>query len=124
MRVKQMYHPLCCLPLENTAIGNQSPEISTSGIAGSESSSSFAGVLSKWTNYSKGWRSRWFVLRHGVLSYSKTHRLENFATPPPESDVSLIGPVPSVNPTTTSRHKNTQSGIIHLKVILYCLHGK
>ncbi|WOG90322.1 hypothetical protein DCAR_0209565 [Daucus carota subsp. sativus] len=116
MRVKQMYHPLCCLPLENTAIGNQSPEISTSGIAGSESSSSFAGVLSKWTNYSKGWRSRWFVLRHGVLSYSKTHRLENFATPPPESDVSLIGPVPSVNPTTTSRHKNTQSGIIHLKI--------
>lgn len=31
----------------------------------------FAGVLHKWTNYGKGWRSRWFLLKNGVLSYSK-----------------------------------------------------
>lgn len=115
-------HPLCCLPLENTVIGNQSPEISTSGgIAGSESSTCFAGVLYKWTNYSKGWRSRWFVLRHGVLSYSKLHRLENFATLP-ENDVSvsLIGDVSSARLVSagSTRRKNTESGIIHLKVII------
>ncbi|TVU51639.1 hypothetical protein EJB05_03079 [Eragrostis curvula] len=30
-----------------------------------------AGVLHKWVNYGKGWRSRWFVLEDGVLSYYK-----------------------------------------------------
>ncbi|KAJ6824771.1 oxysterol-binding protein-related protein 1D [Iris pallida] len=30
-----------------------------------------AGALCKWVNYGKGWRSRWFVLRDGVLSYYK-----------------------------------------------------
>lgn len=29
------------------------------------------GVLHKWVNYGKGWRSRWFVLEDGVLSYYK-----------------------------------------------------
>lgn len=113
-----MYHPLCCLPLENTAIGNQSPEIPTSGsIAGSESSTCFAGVLYKWTNFSKGWRSRWFVLRHGVLSYSKIHRLENLANLP-GNDVSLIGDVSSARLVSSgsSRRKITENGIIHLKI--------
>jgi hypothetical protein len=27
------------------------------------------GYLSKWTNYKSGWRTRWFVLENGVLSY-------------------------------------------------------
>ncbi|KAM3273423.1 hypothetical protein ACQJBY_042969 [Aegilops geniculata] len=30
-----------------------------------------SGVLHKWVNYGKGWRSRWFVLEDGVLSYYK-----------------------------------------------------
>ncbi|KAK8938132.1 Oxysterol-binding protein-related protein 1D [Platanthera guangdongensis] len=30
-----------------------------------------AGILYKWVNYGKGWRSRWFVLQDGVLSYYK-----------------------------------------------------
>ena len=30
-----------------------------------------AGVLHKWVNYGKGWRSRYFVLEDGVLSYYK-----------------------------------------------------
>ena len=29
------------------------------------------GYLKKWTNYTKGYRSRWFVLENGVLSYYK-----------------------------------------------------
>ncbi|CAI0425849.1 unnamed protein product [Linum tenue] len=32
-----------------------------------------AGILYKWVNYGKGWRSRWFVLEDGVLSYYKVH---------------------------------------------------
>ncbi|XP_058102069.1 oxysterol-binding protein-related protein 1D isoform X1 [Magnolia sinica] len=32
-----------------------------------------AGILYKWVNYGKGWRSRWFVLQDGVLSYYKIH---------------------------------------------------
>lgn len=27
------------------------------------------GFLSKWVNYRSGWRTRWFVLEKGVLSY-------------------------------------------------------
>jgi hypothetical protein len=27
------------------------------------------GFLSKWVNYRSGWRTRWFVLENGVLSY-------------------------------------------------------
>ncbi|XWS63757.1 hypothetical protein CRYUN_Cryun06bG0129300 [Craigia yunnanensis] len=30
-----------------------------------------AGILYKWVNYGRGWRSRWFVLEDGVLSYYK-----------------------------------------------------
>ena len=36
-------------------------------------SGSVAGILYKWVNYGKGWRSRWFVLEDGVLSYYKVH---------------------------------------------------
>lgn len=35
--------------------------------------SAVAGILYKWVNYGKGWRSRWFVLEDGVLSYYKVH---------------------------------------------------
>ncbi|KAJ1675903.1 hypothetical protein EV182_000349 [Spiromyces aspiralis] len=34
---------------------------------------SFRGELLKWTNYANGWKSRWFELERGVLSYYK-HR--------------------------------------------------
>jgi hypothetical protein len=27
------------------------------------------GFLSKWVNYRSGWRTRWFVLENGILSY-------------------------------------------------------
>lgn len=29
------------------------------------------GFLSKWVNYRSGWRTRWFVLENGILSYCK-----------------------------------------------------
>jgi hypothetical protein len=27
------------------------------------------GYLSKWVNYRQGWKTRWFVIKDGVLSY-------------------------------------------------------
>uniref|UniRef100_A0A6N2K451 PH domain-containing protein n=1 Tax=Salix viminalis TaxID=40686 RepID=A0A6N2K451_SALVM len=107
MRVKEM-HPLCCISLENPEVGSQSPDAKltrarsfpgtfSSGSNGNVgrteagSEATVAGVLYKWTNFGKGWRSRWFLLKNGVLSYSKTRR-------PPESinlgdDVRLIGEI-------------------------------
>lgn len=34
------------------------------------------GFLSKWVNYRSGWRTRWFVLENGVLSYCKSNVLQ------------------------------------------------
>ena len=42
-------------------------------------STSVAGILYKWVNYGKGWKSRWFVLQHGVLSYYKIHGPDKIA---------------------------------------------
>ncbi|KAM7250946.1 hypothetical protein ACFE04_022829 [Oxalis oulophora] len=47
-----------------------SPEPKNGGIT--------AGILYKWVNYGRGWRSRWFVLEDGVLSYYKVHGPEQF----------------------------------------------
>ncbi|GAA6060031.1 hypothetical protein JCM10212_001028 [Sporobolomyces blumeae] len=38
------------------------------------------GYLSKWTNMAKGWRSRWFVLDNGVLSYYRSQEDEGKAS--------------------------------------------
>lgn len=127
MRVKEM-HPLCCITLESPWIGEGSPEpallrtgsaVNFSG-GGSEAnaggsdvstSTSVAGILYKWTNYGKGWRSRWFTLRNnGVLSYSKTRRPDS----PPGSDVVLIGSSTGYR-RSGGKHSKTV-GIVHLKV--------
>ncbi|CAI9764047.1 unnamed protein product [Fraxinus pennsylvanica] len=47
-----------------------------------------SGILSKWVNYGKGWRSRWFVLQDGVLSYYKIHGPDKIL-PEPVSEVHL-----------------------------------
>ncbi|CAA3018897.1 Hypothetical predicted protein, partial [Olea europaea subsp. europaea] len=127
MRVREM-HPLCCITLESQGIGNGSPEPmllrtgsavafsgggSTVNAGGSEVNSSstttsVAGILYKWTNYGKGWRSRWFTLRsNGVLSYSKTRRPDIISG----DDVILIG---NVKPPS-SRKRSKAVGIVHLK---------
>ncbi|CAN6723470.1 unnamed protein product [Malus baccata var. baccata] len=144
MRVKEM-HPLCCITLESAGLGDQSPEISlsrtrslpaslaaaqvgsdsnTAGRA-SGSEATVAGVLHKWTNYSKGWRSRWFLLRNGVLSYSKIRRPETLSLlTPNDDDVRLIGEISAhrlsrMDSETGSRRSNKPPktvGIVHLKV--------
>ncbi|XAR70441.1 hypothetical protein NMG60_11027290 [Bertholletia excelsa] len=138
MRVKEM-HPLCCISLESPGIGDQSPEVALSrrdsGLpaaavpsgsdanagrpAGSEAS--FAGVLYKWTNYGKGWRSRWFLLRNGVVSYSKILMPETLALLPAGDDVRLIGDASSGRlsrlDSSGGRRKNHRTvGTVHLKV--------
>lgn len=121
MRVREM-HPLCCITLESPEIGDQSPEptllrtgsaVVYSGSdanAGGSDVAGVAGILYKWTNYHKGWRSRWFTLRNGILSYSKNRRPDHLAG----DDIRLIGNLPAGNP---SRRKHGKSvGIVHLKV--------
>ncbi|XP_057949409.1 oxysterol-binding protein-related protein 1D [Malania oleifera] len=51
-----------------------------------------AGILYKWVNYGKGWRSRWFVLEDGVLSYYKVHGPDKIVmSPGREKGVKVIG---------------------------------
>ncbi|KAL0324444.1 UNVERIFIED_CONTAM: Oxysterol-binding protein-related protein 2B [Sesamum calycinum] len=74
-------------------------------------STSVAGVLYKWTNYGKGWRSRWFTLRsNGILSYSKTFR----PSPLGDDDVVVIGSAIANRRNGRKHCKNV--GIVHLKV--------
>ncbi|KAJ8555628.1 hypothetical protein K7X08_013124 [Anisodus acutangulus] len=124
MRVREM-HPLCCITLESPSeIGDTSPEptLLRTGSALVYSRSDFnndvvngggvAGILYKWTNYHKGWRSRWFTFRNGILSYSKNRRQYHLVT---GDDVRLIGNLPGAG--NHSRRKLGKSvGIVHLKV--------
>nr|XP_043623502.1 oxysterol-binding protein-related protein 1D [Erigeron canadensis] len=51
-----------------------------------------AGILYKWVNYGKGWRSRWFTLEDGVLSYYKTHGPDKIVfSPGREKGFKVIG---------------------------------
>lgn len=62
-----------------------------SGNAGGVSASA-AGILYKWVNYGKGWRSRWFVLEDGVLSYYKIHGPDKISmSPARDNGVRVIG---------------------------------
>ncbi|CAH2071457.1 unnamed protein product [Thlaspi arvense] len=87
---------------------------------------SVAGILYKWTNYGKGWRSRWFLLRDGILSYSKIRRPENVNSLSPSDDVRLIGDNSTdrlsrmVSCSGRGRRKHHKTiGIVHLKVSSY-----
>ncbi|KAI4327102.1 hypothetical protein L6164_019602 [Bauhinia variegata] len=143
MRVKEM-HPLCCISLESPGIGNQSPEASLSRTrslpasfaaasrAGSDgnagvriqgSETTVAGILYKWTNYGKGWRSRWFLLKNGVLSYSKIRWPENLNLLTPTDEVKLIGEISTnrlarmeTGNTMRRKHQKSASGVVHLKI--------
>ncbi|KAG4378958.1 hypothetical protein GLYMA_17G139200v4 [Glycine max] len=140
MRVKEM-HPLCCISLESPGIGSDSPEPEAAALSrtrslpagGSDviarrgSEATVAGVLYKWTNYGKGWRSRWFLLRNGVLSYAKIRWPENLNLLSPVDDVRLIGEVTANRlareaASATVRRKNhkppssSSSSVVHLKI--------
>lgn len=137
MRAREM-HPLCCISLESAGEGHQSPvagrdfhaTVSGGGSdcnAGSDcggDGGSVAGVLYKWTNYGKGWRSRWFLLRNGVLSYSKIRWPDNLSLVSPAEDVRVIGDDSCARllrlDSSGSRRRCHKSGgnggIVHLKI--------
>ena len=139
-------HPLCCISLESPggSIRDQSPEPplsasllrarslpATATAGGSDgnagrSEATVAGVLYKWTNYGKGWRSRWFRLRNGVLSYTKIRRTENLnlLMSPASDDVTLIGEISAnrlsrLDSSGRRKHHQKTVGIVHLKVQFY-----
>lgn len=55
---------------ERAVLGNHSAP-STDGTPGGKDSREIKGYLKKWTNYTTGFKLRWFVLEDGVLSYYK-----------------------------------------------------
>ncbi|XP_047146999.1 oxysterol-binding protein-related protein 2A-like isoform X1 [Vigna umbellata] len=140
MRVKEM-HQLCCISLESPGIGNHSPErmaarlfqtrsfpaVGSLGNAAQRWETTVAGVLYKWTNYGKGWRSRWFLLRNGVLSYAKIRCPENLNLLTSSDDISFIGEISTnrlarvdrVAPATRRKHRKASSSsrVVHLKQI-------
>ncbi|KAL1201694.1 Oxysterol-binding protein-related protein 2A [Cardamine amara subsp. amara] len=136
MRVKEL-HPLCCITLESPhGINNSSPEPMTaltrsrslpaSSLTGGSKVGSevetVAGILYKWTNFGKGWRSRWFLLRNGILSYSKIRRPENLNLLSPSDDVRLIGDISAdrlsrMDSCSGRRKQQKTVGIVHLKQV-------
>lgn len=85
-----------------------------------------AGILYKWVNYGKGWRSRWFVLEDGVLAYYKIHGPDKIAmSPSREKGMKVIGDesLRYMKKTNLSNSRFSDStkqwkpfGEIHLKV--------
>ncbi|KAK9716413.1 hypothetical protein RND81_06G231200 [Saponaria officinalis] len=147
MRVKDM-HPLCCVTLDvggggggggggngcPPVIGSSERVLSRAGSVklsgpGSEargSEVSVAGPLYKWTNYGKGWRSRWFVLRgDGALSYTKILSPQNLESLSSSlsNDVTVIGDLTSARlmRVDSCRHRSNSSKkvnnyVVHLEV--------
>lgn len=57
---------------EKAILGNgQTPGASQDGAPGGKEGREMKGYLKKWTNYTSGYKLRWFVLEDGVLSYYK-----------------------------------------------------
>ncbi|KAJ0239530.1 Oxysterol-binding protein-related protein 2A [Hirschfeldia incana] len=143
MRVKEL-HPLCCITLEsphtldedndankpppepatNLTRSRSLPATSLTGGSNRRSlttAGSVAGILYKWTNFSKGWRSRYFLLRNGILSYSKIRRPENLNLLSSSDDVRLIGNISAdrlsrMDSCSGRRKQEKNVGIVHLKV--------
>ncbi|KNA08425.1 hypothetical protein SOVF_162390 isoform C [Spinacia oleracea] len=145
MRVKDM-HPLCCISLEgggnspSPGIGSLELALSRAGslkrcstlpgsITGNvgsfrRSEMNVAGALFKWTNYSKGWRSRWFLLRgDGLLSYCKilSPQSLNSLSSSLGDDVTIIGDLTSprlFRLNSTGRKKDSKkNSVVHLKQV-------
>ena len=56
---------------EKTILGDTASVVSAEGGPGGKESREMKGYLRKWTNYTSGYKLRWFVLEDGVLSYYK-----------------------------------------------------
>ncbi|XP_074558409.1 oxysterol-binding protein-related protein 2A-like [Curcuma longa] len=119
-------HPLCCIVLDRHSDvgGDRSSDPAPAGGDEAESAPTengedvaVAGVLYKWTNYGRGWRSRWFSLRHGVLSYSKIRPGDGVAKE--EGGVRIIGDASAKLSARAAAGRQASAkpvGIVYLKV--------
>ena len=64
---------------EKAILGNMSGQPSGEVTIGGKESREMKGYLKKWTNYTSGYKLRWFVLEDGVMSYYKHQGLFCFA---------------------------------------------
>ncbi|KAG6877723.1 hypothetical protein C0993_004660 [Termitomyces sp. T159_Od127] len=67
------------------------------------------GYLNKYTNVAKGYNTRWFVLKNGILSYYRHQSDETIASRGSISLKSAILRLPPPSTTTTSSHLSTPS---------------
>ncbi|KAJ4803050.1 hypothetical protein LUZ62_015616 [Rhynchospora pubera] len=122
MRARDM-HPLCCITSDCPGFGlgarspSDSDEVPASAPPLSDGdraqSTSVAGILYKWTNFGKGWRPRWFVLRDGVLTYCKIRQPELVAPPVEGGSMRLIG----ISGGSRSAGDGLKVvGVVHLKI--------
>jgi hypothetical protein len=69
---------------ERTILGSGIPQpigtTAAENALGNKEGREMKGYLKKWTNYTSGWKLRWFVLEDGVLSYYKNQGIST-ATP-------------------------------------------
>ena len=56
---------------EKAVLGSGGPLQATENAPGGKDSREMKGYLKKWTNYTSGYKLRWFVLEDGVMSYYK-----------------------------------------------------
>ena len=56
---------------EKAVLGNGGLSQTADGAPGGKESREMKGYLKKWTNYTSGYKLRWFVLEDGVMSYYK-----------------------------------------------------
>ena len=56
---------------EKAVLGSGTSVQATDGTPGGKDSREMKGYLKKWTNYTSGYKLRWFVLEDGVMSYYK-----------------------------------------------------
>lgn len=57
--------------IQEKAVLGSGPSQSADGAPGGKDSREMKGYLKKWTNYTSGYKLRWFVLEDGVMSYYK-----------------------------------------------------
>lgn len=63
---------------EKAVLGSGGPIQATDGTPGGKDSREMRGYLKKWTNYTSGYKLRWFVLEDGVMSYYKHQGINVF----------------------------------------------
>lgn len=107
-----------------TSIGTQEGGIEIRDVQQLNSANA-AGILYKWVNYGKGWKSRWFVLEDGVLSYYKLHGPDKIAVNKEtekglrvigEDSLKLMRKAKNAYASAISTNQRKTVGAVHLKV--------